>query len=234
LSFSIVTHLRFDLRHIFRFALAEGFIERKPAEMLFTPRTATRAIQRVAAAEEIARAFASVDLRERLILKLAGIAGMRPGEIFALKWANLEPLYADIRQRVYEGEIDSPKSTKSIRKAALGKGLLSDVEQWRLMFGSTPDGWVFPSETIKTPLRPGNVWRRHIGPKLRAVKLGWINFQVLRRSCSSVLSDLGVDGKVVADQLGHTLDVNHNVYTRVAFDRQEKAVNQLDSALRVN
>ena len=49
-----------------------------------------------------------------------------------------------------------------------------------------------------------------------------------------MLSDLGVEGKVVADQLGHTLDVNQNVYTRVAFDRQEEAVNRLDSALRVS
>jgi integrase len=78
------------------------------------------------------------------------------------------------------------------------------------------------------------VWRRHIGPELAAVGLGWINFQVLRRSCSSILSDLGVDGKVVADQLGHTLDVNQNVYTRVAVDRQTEAVNRLDSAVRVN
>ena len=39
---------------------------------------------------------------------------------------------------------------------------------------------------------------------------------------------------VVADQLGHTLEVNQNVYTRVAFDRQKEAVNRLDSALRVS
>ncbi len=48
-----------------------------------------------------------------------------------------------------------------------------------------------------------------------------------------MLSDLGVEGKLVADQLGHTLDVNQNVYTRVAFERQAAAVNRLDSALRV-
>jgi hypothetical protein len=48
------------------------------------------------------------------------------------------------------------------------------------------------------------------------------------------MSDQGVDAKVVADQLGHTLDVNQNVYTRVAFERQEDAVNRLDTALRVN
>jgi hypothetical protein len=40
--------------------------------------------------------------------------------------------------------------------------------------------------------------------------------------------------RLFADQLGHTLDVNQNVYTRVAFDRQEEAVNKLDSLFRVN
>jgi hypothetical protein len=48
------------------------------------------------------------------------------------------------------------------------------------------------------------------------------------------MNDQGTDGKVVADQLGHTLDVNQNVYTRVAFDRQEEVVNKLDSLFCVN
>jgi hypothetical protein len=47
------------------------------------------------------------------------------------------------------------------------------------------------------------------------------------------MSDQRTDGKVVADQLGHTLDVNQNVYTRVSFDRQTEAVNLLDSMVRV-
>jgi integrase len=235
LSFSVVKHLRWDLRHIFRVAVADGFLERNPAELLFTPPTAKRAEKRVATAEELAQVFAAVNLRERLILKLAGIAGMRPGEIFALKWANLEPPYADIRQRVYHGDIDTPKSPKSIRKAALSESLLSDVSAWRaLSLNTGPDAWVFASETGETPLRPDNVRHRHIEANLKRAGLEWVNFQVLRRSCSSLMSDQGVDAKVASDQLGHTLDVNQNVYTRVAFDRQEDAVNRLDQALRVN
>ena len=74
---------------------------------------------------------------------------------------------------------------------------------------------------------PGNT-------KLKAAGLQWIGFQVLRRSCSSIMDDNGVDPKVVADQLGHTLDVNMNVYTRVGFNRQSEAVNRLDLALQVN
>jgi integrase len=235
LSFSVITHLRWDLRHIFRVAMAEGFIERNPAELLFTPQNAKQTVRRMATVGELAQAFAAVGLRERLIFKLAGIAGMRPGEIFGLKWMNLEPPYADIRQRVYHGDIDTPKSPKSIRKAALSESLLSDVAQWREMcLNTAPDAWVFPSETGKTPLRTDNCRHRHIGPKLKAVGLDWINFQVLRRSCSSIMGDNGVDPKVVADQLGHTLDVNMNVYTRVGFARQAEAVNRLENALRVN
>jgi integrase len=220
---------------ILRVAVAEGYIDRNPAELLFTPQNAPRAVQRVATADEIARVFASVDLRDRLILRLAGIAGMRPGEIFGLKWVNLEPPYAEIRQRVYRGDIDSPKSPKSIRRAALGESLLAEVAQWRaLCLDTAPGAWVFSSESGKTPLRKDNVWRRQIGPKLKAAGLDWVNFQVLRRSCSSIMSDQGTDGKVVADQLGHTLDVNQNVYTRVSFDRQTEAVNLLDSMVRVH
>ena len=84
--------------------------------------------------------FAAVSLRERVILKLGGVAGMRPGEIFGLKWANLESSCADIRRRVYQGDVDSPKSPKSIRKAALGESLLSDIAEWKgLRFSTNPE-----------------------------------------------------------------------------------------------
>lgn len=141
--------------------------------------------------------------------------------------------HANITQRVYRGVIDSPKSPKSIRRAALGDSLLTDITEWRALCANTnPEAWVFSSEA-GTPLGPNSVWRR-IGPKLAAEGLGWVSFQVLRRSCSSLMSDQGTEGKVVADQLGHTLDVNQNVYTRVAFERQAEAVNKLDSLFRVN
>ena len=74
------------------------------------------------------------------------------------------------------------------------------------------EAYVFPSERL-TPLAMENVWRRTIGPKLGKAGLGWVNFQVMRRTSSTLLHVLGVDGKIVADQLGHTLDVNQNVYT---------------------
>jgi integrase len=82
-----------------------------------------------------------------------------------------------------------------------------------------------------TPLAKENVWRRSIAPKLEEVGLGWINFQVMRRTHASLMNDLGVEGKLVADQLGHSLDVSLNVYAQSAVSKRQAAVNQLESSL---
>lgn len=110
LSFSVVDHLRWDLKQILDMAVNEGFLLRNPAQLLFTPRECPQPKIRIMTIEEVRTLFGVLDTRERLIARLAILAGMRPGEIFALTWKRLEAEYADIRQRVYRGEIDSPKT----------------------------------------------------------------------------------------------------------------------------
>ena len=203
--------------------------------MLFAPRTAKRQAKRVMNLEDVRTALFVLDLRERLIVRLAVVAGLRPGEIFALIWDRLETESAVISQRIYKGEIDTPKSANSVRHAALSDGLLRDVREWReLARDSKPSAWVFPSETQKTPIAKENCWRRCIAPRLKAARLGWVNFQVMRRTHSSLMSDLGIEPKVVADQLGHTVDVNQNVYTQTAISRRKEAVDRLESALKIS
>ena len=234
LSYSVVAHLRWDLRQILRMAVSEGYIPRNPAELLFIPRDAKRPEHTAMSLEEVQKCFSALEQRERLIVKFAVLAGLRPGEIFGLKWAHIMETHVDIRQRVYRGEIDTPKTNNSIRKAALSAGLLAEIELWRgISLDPSVDAWVFPSETGKTPLGRDNVWRRRIGPKLEAVGLGWVDFHVMRRTHSTLMNDIHDDPKLVADQLGHTVDVNQNVYTRASVARRKVAVDALESALLV-
>jgi len=212
LSFSMVDHLRWDLKQVFDMAVAEGFLLRNPAQLIFTPRECPRPITRSMTIEEVRKLYGVLGVRERLIAGLAIGAGMRPGEIFALTWERLESQYADIRQRIYRGDIDSPKSTYSIRWAALSDGLLSAVREWReVSVDPSPKAWVFPSEKMTTPVRKDNCWRRHFAPQLKSVGLEWANFQVMRRTHSCLLKELDVDPQVRAEQMGHTVDVNENV-----------------------
>ena len=53
----------------------------------------------------------------------------------------------------------------------------------------------------------------------------------MRRTHASLMNGLAVDPKVVAEQMGHTLDVNLNVYTDAGLERRWEAVNRLESAL---
>ena len=66
--------------------------------------------------------FAALDERERLIAKLAILAGMRPGEIFALTWGRMASTHADIRQRVYRRKLDSPKPRTARARRLFPKG----------------------------------------------------------------------------------------------------------------
>ena len=233
LSFSVVDHLRWDLKQVFDMAVAEGHVERNPALLLFTPREAKKPVHRAMTIREVQICLGALDQRERLIAKLAILAGMLPGEIFALTWGRLTATYADIRQRVYRGMIDTPKTDQSLRKAALSEGLLAEVENWRMMAVETRDGaWVFPSERM-TPLSKDNCWRRSMQPRLAKAGLGWANFLVMRRTHATLMKALGVDGKLVADQLGHSLDVNQNVYTQSPVESRLAIVNQLEKSLLV-
>lgn len=53
LSFSVVDHLRWDLKQVFDMAVAEGCLERNPALLLFTPREAAKPVRRVMTLKEV-------------------------------------------------------------------------------------------------------------------------------------------------------------------------------------
>lgn len=48
---------------------------------------------------------------------------------------------------------------------------------------------------------------------LKPIGLDWTNSQVMRLTHSSPLKELDGDPHVRAEQMGHTIDVNENVYT---------------------
>ena len=68
-------------------------------------------------------------------------------------------------------------------------------------------------------------------PKLKLAGLAWVNFQVMRRTHSSLLKELDVDPQIRAEQMGHTVDVNENVYTITSINRRKETVNALERAL---
>src|SRR5215813_6266824 len=130
LSFSTVDHLRWDLHQIFSLAVSEGHLRKNPADLLVTPKSIRSRPKLVMSVEEVKKCFSVLELRDRLIVKLAVLAGMRPGEILALRWKWLTDHSAEVQQRIYRGEWDVPRTGNSNRVFARPEGLGPDIKGW--------------------------------------------------------------------------------------------------------
>ena len=233
LSRSVVAHLCWDLRSVFRLALAEGYTDRDPTPALFTPKEAAPSPSPSLNKEEVEHYINALDKRERVIALPAIFAGMRPGEILALqrRHVNGDCTKARIEQRLYRGDIDTPKTTNSTRTVAIPPKTASRLREWMELVPEKPEAWVFASENPATPIWRDNLWRRHMQPRLEMVGLGWASFQVLRRTHASLGHDAGIDPKVAADQRGHGIGVAIDVYTKAALSRRAEAAEQLENAV---
>jgi integrase len=231
LSHSTIAHLRWDLRQLFRMAVNDGLLPRNPAELLHTPKPARRD-KRVLSLDELCTILSALPLRERLIISLAAISGLRPGEILALQWGEIAADGLRITRAIYRGIIQTPKTHHSVRTAAISTSIRDDLDQWRAIAPNTnPDDWVFANERGNKPLAHGNYWRRNIKPTLNVLRISGVTFQALRRTAVTLLNDHGADATIVAAQCGHTVDVSTNIYNKIGIQRQQEAINALEQAI---
>jgi len=233
LSKSSVAHLRWDLHSIFKLAMAEGYADRDPTAALYTPRQAAVSENRSMNKEEVEQYINTLEQRECVIAHLAIFVGMRPGEILALqrRHVNGDCREVIIDQRLYRGDIDTPKTDNSARTVAIPPKTAKLLKEWMELVGRRPKAWVFASENALTPMWRDNVWYRHMKPKLETIGLEWATFQVLRRTHASLGHDAGIDPKVAADQRGHGIGVAIDVYTKAALSRRAEAAEQLENAV---
>jgi len=230
----VLDHLRFRLRSIFELAISEGVIERNPATSLFTPRHHKKGRQKlVLTPVHILEMLEVLDIRERLIARLAILEGMRPSEILGLQRRDMDVDSVWVRRRIFKSDIDTPKNDRSTRRVALSQGTAELLKEWVKNLTSTKDdAWLFPAVTLKTPIRRNNLWRRNFVPKLKPVGLEWATFQVMRRSFASLAKQAGVDAHTRSAHMGNSVDVNENEYAVSSFEARLAAVRKLESAIK--
>jgi hypothetical protein len=71
----------------------------------------------------------------------------------------------------------------------------------------------------------------HIRAKLEPTCLGWVNFQVMRRTHASLGHEAKVDPKVSADQRGHGIGVALDVYIKSSMEDRATAAKQLEDSV---
>ena len=97
---------------------------------------------RVMNKEEVEHYINAFEPRERVIAHLRYFAGMRPGEILALQRRHIsgDCTKLSIEQRLYRGDIDTPKTDKSTRTVAIPPKTAKQLREWMELVGQSAQG----------------------------------------------------------------------------------------------
>jgi integrase len=162
------------------------------------------------------------------------VTGLRRGELFALRWKDLgeNDRTLSVREAVYEGRFDTPKTAAGLRRIPLAPPARALVAAWRARSKRTgPEDLIFSTWAGK-PISPNNVLRAAVFPaceKLGFSRTTWLTF---RRTYASWAHDLGMPGKVIAQLMGHAkVDTTLNVYAQVLGDSVRESAERVGSKL---
>jgi integrase len=162
--------------------------------------------------------------------------GMRRGELFGLRWddLDLDNGWLHVRQTLApDGKsFNAPKTTKSRRRIRLTPAAVENLNrhkvaqnQERLRRGGSwrDHGLVFPSQ-VGTPMSPDNFVRRSYKPLLKRAGLPQLTFHDLRHTFASLMMP-NEHPKIVQEMLGHSrIGTTLDIYSHLSQDMQEEAV----------
>lgn len=229
-----IDHMHDVLSALLRTAVKWGQLQENPARGVDLPALRTVRPKWVLTVPLAARLLDALPPLGRTMAGLAMLSGLRRGELFALRWCDVDTdnECLTVRQAVYEGRFDTPKTQAGVRQIPLGAAALQLLADWRARAKRLdPDALVFSTGTGK-PISPNNVARQQIFPTCEALGLQRATWLTFRRTYSSWAHEKGVPGKVVAQLMGHAkVDTTLNVYTQVVDGALRMAAAKIGSGL---
>ncbi len=160
---------------------------------------------------------------------LAVTTGMRIGEMFGLKWSDvdLEAGTVQVRRTVAaDGTVNPPKTSSGRRTIRLTK-----LATQALSRQPRTAGWIFPS-AAGTPIGICNFHKNSWRPLLQRAGLPPTRFHDLRHTAATLMLSRGVPVKVVSEMLGHAdVSTTLSIYAHVLPDMQGPAADVMDDLL---
>jgi len=230
-----IDHIHDVLSAVLRTAVKWGHLHDNPARGVDLPTLRTVRSKWALTTDQAADLLTGLPLLPRTMAGLAILSGLRRGELFALRWQDLDETSRTltVREAVYEGTFDTPKTAAGLRQIPLAESALALLATWKAARAThvAPDKLVFATRSGK-PIAPNNVLRRWVFPACEAQQLPHATWLTFRRTYSTWSHDEGVPGKVIAQLMGHAkVDTTLNVYTQVLDASVRSAADRVGAEL---
>jgi integrase len=247
LSPSTVQRVHAVIHRALKQALRWGLVSRNVSEAANPPKAQRKEIRPLT--PEQVRTLLRTAQGDRLgaLYALAITTGLRQGELFGLRWedVDLEAGRLSVRQTLTTPKggrrLGPPKRSKSRRSVKLTAGAVKALrdhrerqleEREKLAELWQDHDFVFTTQ-VGTPLNRHNFFRRCYKPLLEEAGLPRsIRFHDLRHTCATLLLSKNVNPKIVQELLGHAnISQTMDTYSHMLPDMQERAASAMDDIL---
>jgi integrase len=229
---STVGNAVLPLRAIYRRAEERGEVVANPTLNLRLPANRRRR-QRVARPAEVAALLAALPAEHRALWATAIYAGLRRGELQALRWPSLDLERGLIRVEASWDRVAglvSPKSRSGERAVPIPGVLRAQLVRHRLRLGGGGEGFVFegragrPIDAEAATRRARRAWTK--------VGLSPLTLHECRHTYAALMIAAGVNAKALSTYMGHSsITVTLDRYGHLMPGAEREAAGMLDRYL---
>lgn len=233
------------LNRFFGDAVKDSRLRHSPMEGVDKPEISRKKKGRALRPAEFQGLLAAAgDGATRLITMTAVLTGMRRGELFGLRWEDIDWQHdvIHVRQALYwrygkhvrpaEGDLFTfitPKSDAGIREIDLSPELKKELRQRYLC--SSKVGLVFSTPEGR-PLDPNGFAKKQFANAVKGAGLGAVRFHDLRHTFGSLKLEQGENIYYVQRQMGHSsIQVTIDIYGHLLESRKPAAAAKTDAFL---
>jgi integrase len=200
-SRSVLKHLRATLNCLFNTAVTWKYLKENPAKGLRLPPGKPVVRAQVLTPAQIGSLVKTLFSPYREMVLLAAVSGVRPSELWGLRWEDLDEQAQAIhvRRRLYRRHLGDTKTPQSVRTIPVAAMVLAELNKHR----GQSDELVFHGPSGR-PIRSDEVLHKHILPVAQKLGLPVFTWRSFRRSAESLMHERGVSLKAQSAMLGHT------------------------------
>jgi integrase len=245
-SHSVCQKFRVHMSAILEEAVEQDLIVKNPVRKLAIPQT-RETCKRFLSTEEISDLIAAASPRDRLILLMFLVLGLRPGELFALRRNDVAGHQIMIDESAsWRLELARPKTIASRASVWLPDKLAVELSEWMdALDDRDPEAFLFATSR-GTPISHNNFLRRNIKRIVEAVLkarnearidtpkgyLSGVNHQAFRRTCATWAQQEGTVRDVQAMLRHSNPTMTAGTYMQAIPESVQRAVEALDERLR--
>jgi integrase len=192
---------------------------------------------RIATPREARELIAALDPLDQAALGLAVYAGLRLGELVALRWEDIDLDAPTLRvERAWDAQAQqyvAPKSRAGTRTVPIMHALERLLADHAVLMDHPVDGLLFPGRDGRRPVRPTALTDRMARRWAARSGLARLGMHEARHTAASLFIASGLNAKTVSTYLGHAdIAITFNRYGHLFPGAEHEARDLLNAYMR--